>query len=245
MKSTTRVILLTLGVVAVVGYYVVMSVVPRETVVDNRECTAIEVVVTDSAERHYMTAQAVLTYLDGLHLNPVGRRVNQIPLQAIEDTLTAHPFIAAADCYMSARGTMHVLISQRIPLVEIHAPGHHYYVATDRLPMPVDTSVHASVLQVGGAVSEQMACTDVAGFAEWLQADPYWQSRVLGLRVEPNHESILFVEGDSARILLGELVDYDRKMHRLETFFENGYRRLAHKPYRELDLRFDGQVIGR
>jgi hypothetical protein len=50
------------------------------------------------------------------------------------------------------------------------------------------------------------------------------------------------VKGD---IILGELEGYEKKMDRLQKLYTKGFDKIGYTDYREYDLRFDGQVVGR
>jgi hypothetical protein len=47
------------------------------------------------------------------------------------------------------------------------------------------------------------------------------------------------------RVVLGEMKGYEKKLAKLRTFLENGEEAMQDKQYSELDIRFDGQVVGR
>lgn len=245
MKPATRAILLTVAVVAVVAYLVVMSWVPVKVDQEARECRAIQVTIEDSALHRYITPAEVCRYLDDLHLNPVGSTVSAVELQPIEDTLIAHPLLANANCYIDANGVFCVELSQRVPLVRVDNARESYYVAEDRGIMPAVPSITTPVLQVRGALTHEMACGETADFAEWVRQSEYWKDKIMGLYLRPDGDVVMVLRNDACHVLLGSWQDYEKKLRRLQVFYENGYRQIDHPPYRELDVRFDGQVIGR
>ena len=56
---------------------------------------------------------------------------------------------------------------------------------------------------------------------------------------------VLLQENDSAKILLGELDGYENKLAKLHTLYTKGFERIGYPKYREYDLRFAKQVVGR
>ena len=52
-------------------------------------------------------------------------------------------------------------------------------------------------------------------------------------------------EGTKARIVMGNMRDYERQMKKLKWFLTNTPQEIKDKPYTELDLRYKGQVVGR
>ena len=56
----------------------------------------------------------------------------------------------------------------------------------------------------------------------------------------------LYLRGENQpRVMMGPIRDYERKLHKLRIFLENGKDALKDKHYTELDIRFRGQVVGR
>jgi hypothetical protein len=49
----------------------------------------------------------------------------------------------------------------------------------------------------------------------------------------------------TATIVLGELKGYKRKLNKLQKLYTKGFDQMGYKPYKEYDLRFEGQVVGR
>ena len=47
------------------------------------------------------------------------------------------------------------------------------------------------------------------------------------------------------RVVMGSMRDYERKLKKLRTFYQNIPAEVKEKNYTELDVRFRGQVIGR
>ena len=66
------------------------------------------------------------------------------------------------------------------------------------------------------------------------------------MRIVDNKHIYLIQQQGEPVILLGELSGYERKLRKLRTFMEKGINALPDKPtYKELDIRFKDQVIGR
>ena len=117
MRVGWKSILLILAVLVVTVYVGVMSVMPRDRDAHQRRCQQIECYFEDSTAHRYMTDQQVEKYLRQVGLNPVGKTMSEINLQAIEDSLQAHPILASADCYMTIDGNLCIHLTQRTPIV--------------------------------------------------------------------------------------------------------------------------------
>ena len=91
-----------------------------------------------------------------------------------------------------------------------------------------------------------MAREELADFAEWLQDNRYWNRRIRAVRVVDQKHIYLVQQQGEPVILIGEMQGYERRLRKLRTFMEKGWPGLPDKPqYKELDIRFKDQVIGR
>ena len=110
--------------------------------------------------------------------------------------------------------------------------------------MEARNAVKDSVLIVTGTVGVQMATNQLADFALWLQRDRYWRPRVDQIRVQ-TPQMVYVCQHEQPRIVLGAMYGYERKLAKMRRFYENADPVILEKEYKEYDVRFKGQVIGR
>ncbi|MBR6017898.1 MAG: hypothetical protein IK073_04700 [Paludibacteraceae bacterium] len=245
MRIGWKSILLILAIVLVTAYVGVMSVVPQDRDAHETRCQSVTCVLEDSIEHRYITPAQVVHYLRTVGLDPVGKRVSELNLQLIEDTLEAHPILATADCYMTIDGHMRVCLTQRTPMLHVLTADENYFVGTDRAPIPAWSTIRDTVLEVRGTLTHQQTCGEVADFAEWLAGDSIWCDEVDYLWLPEPHRYTLLLRDDTTQILLGDLREYPKQLRRLQHFRMRCGEQIRQKTYRQLDLRFDDQVIGR
>lgn len=222
---------------AVWGYQMTPTSVP---------CASLRYIIEDQDERMYLSEGELTYLLKEQNCYPVGHPLDRVSLHRIETVVSSHPMVRTAECYLTPRHEVRILLTQRVPLLRVLTPGDTYFIDTDRRVMPVRSSVKDSVLVAKGAVGIQIASGALADFAEWLQDEPFWRTRVRFVQVQNPRKVYLYLRGENQpRILLGPLSGYERKLAKLHTFFEQGADATKDKQYIELDLRFKGQVIGR
>lgn len=209
-------------------------------------CVALDYTIEDAGERMYLTETELTQLLREENLYPVGRQLDRVSLHRIEQAVAHHPMVRTAECYLTPRNEVQVELTQRIPLMRVNTQGDTYIVDTDRRVMQARAAVRDSVLTVTGTVGVQMAVTQLADFAEWLQHSRYWRTRVHHLHVQaPSRVYVYLRDAGTPRVLLGTMHGYPRKLDKLRTFLEYGEEAIQGKQYTELDVRFHGQVIGR
>jgi len=245
MRIGWKGILLMVAIILVVAYIGVMSVLPKQRDAHLTRCQSVECIIEDSTTHRYITEKQVMQYLRKVGQYPVGKTLDEVSLQTIEDTLTAHPILATADCYITTEGHMRLHLTQRTPLVHVMTANENYFVGTDRMPIPAWSTITDTVLEVRGQLSHKQTCGEVADFAEWLQADSIWRDQVDYLWHPAPHQYTLLLLGDTTQILMGDLNEYPKQLRRLHQFRERGGEVMKKEAYRLLDLRFDNQVIGR
>jgi len=211
-------------------------------------CTAIRYTIEDKEDRLYLTEDELTKMLQAENLYPVGRPLNLISLYRIEQAVARHPMVRKAECFLTPRNEVRVLLTQRVPLLRVQATGenNYYLIDTDRRVMQARAAVQDPVPVVTGNATVQMASGALADFAKWLQGDSYWRTRIRRIHVHNPHMLVLYMADEQVpRVVLGEMSGYTRKLRKLRTFIEDGAEATAGKHYDVLDIRFRGQVIGR
>jgi len=209
-------------------------------------CASLRYIIDDAEARMYLTEGELNAMLRAEGLYPVGQTLNMVSLHRIERTIRNHPMVRTAECYLTPRSEVRIRLTQRVPLMRVQTPHEHYIIDTDRRVMQARAVVRDSVPVVTGTIGPQMAATSLADYAAWVQNDRYWCKRVHHLYVQSPFIIYAYLRGEGKpRVVIGSIHGYERKFSKLRTFLENGAEETAGKQYRELDLRFKGQVVGR
>ena len=207
-------------------------------------CASLRYIIEDRNERHYVTETELDAVLKSAELYPVGKQLNKLSLHRIEQAIVHHPMVRTAECYVTPRHEMRIRLTQRVPILRVQTTGEVYFVDTDRRVMEARNAVQDSVLVVTGAVGVQMATSQLADFALGLQRDRYWRTRVEQIRVQ-TPQMVYVYQHEQPRIVLGSMHGYERKLAKMRRFYENADPVILEKEYKEYDVRFKGQVIGR
>lgn len=208
-------------------------------------CEWLRVEIVDSVDRQYVSSNELrqLLYREGLL--PVGKLMRDVSCQAIENCLLKHDMIRTAECYKSVRGGVCVRLTQRVPALQVKSGDGNYYVDTDRKIMPARATIDVDVPVFKGALGKRAATEEYYDFALWLTNNSYWQSRIKYVQVHNAKHLVLAQHDGQGDIILGDLSEYEKKMSRLHKLYTKGLDRIEHPDYKEYDLRYDGQVVGR
>lgn len=215
------------------------------TLDDESSCSEVRIVVEDSLQRQFVDTDELTRYLQHKQHYPLSQTMQQIDCHAIEQCLMKHDMVRKAECYKSPFGKVHIVVSQRIPMLQVVTHDAIYYVDSDRRVMPMRKQMDVTVPVFKGAVSQRAATEEYYDFVVWLNRNRYWHERIQCIHVSsPKHMVINQKEG--ARIILGALDGYADKLGKLQKLYTKGLGKMNNHPtHREYDLRFNGQVVGR
>ena len=213
-------------------------------------CQRVEIIIRDSVERQFVTEKEILVKVKGERLKVKGESMAEIPYQAIEEALKAHPMIRTAQCYGTPKGVLYVEVEQRQPLFTVVTENETYWVDTEHEVMPYrgtkdkSTMYEGELLRVKGVVTKTMACRELAELVEWIYGSDYWRDKIERVQVK-GPQDIRLKQRNGMTLLIGKPERLAQKMHKLEVFYEKTSFPQDSVPYRELDVRYKGQVVGR
>ena len=209
-------------------------------------CISLRYTIEDADERMYLTEGELNALLRAEGIYPVGQMMNAVSLHRIERSIGHHPMVRTAECYITPRNEVWVQLTQRVPLLRIQTPHEHYIIDTDRRVMQARAVVKDNVPVVVGNISPGMATSSLSDFAEWLQSNRYWRKHIHHLYVQNPYMIYVYLCGEEKpRVVMGTMRDYEHKFAKLRAFIEDGADETSGQQYRELDLRFKGQVVAR
>lgn len=213
--------------------------------VDVSLCEEVQIVLHDSLCRQYVDADELEVYLKRADVYPLGKTMEAVDCHAIEQCLQGHDMLRKVECYKSPFGVVHIGVTQRVPVLYVVTNDGCYYVDSDRLVMPVRKQINVDVPVLKGAVSERAAREEYYDFVAWLDDDSYWGARVKSVHVSHPKHVVLHQEAPDAKIIIGALEGYEKKLAKLRKVYTKGAMLIDSIGYSAYDLRFEGQVVGK
>lgn len=208
-------------------------------------CTQVCIVVKDSVKRQFVDAFELEQYLKRQACYPQGDSMQMVDCHAIEQCLLRHDMVRKAECYKSPFGKVNITVSQRVPVLAVVSKNGCYYVDSDRRRMPIRGAMDQDLYVINGAVTEHAATSEYFDFVSWLRGNSYWGERIRAVHVHSPKYLVLTQEGMAAKIILGELDGYEAKLAKLHHLYTKGLDKIGYPEYREYDLRYAKQVVGR
>ena len=238
-----NVLLSVFAVILVFGTLVVGAWASKQP--SKRTCKYLEIQLMDSLERQFVSVEEMGNLVRNCGLNPVGKTMAEVSCHAIEQCLERHDMIRSAQCYKLPHGGIRIRLKQRVPMFLVVSHDGSFYVDTDRKVMPIRSTIDVEVPVVKGAISKRAAVEEYYDFIAWLTKNDYWRTRIEHVHVHNPKHLVLSQNDMAATIVLGELRGYKQKLNKLQKLYTKGFDQIGYKPYKEYDLRFEGQVVGR
>ncbi|MBU0697524.1 MAG: cell division protein FtsQ, partial [Bacteroidetes bacterium] len=124
----------------------------------------------------------------------VGRRLDGINIQNLENRLKANPFIEYAKVYLDMDGILHADVRQRVPILRVfNIIGQDFYIDQNGLKIPLSDHFTSKVLVANGAILEgfdgkvdtlkNTLSKDLFKMAKFINADSLWSEQVVQIFV--------------------------------------------------------------
>ena len=139
--------ILILCILLAVTAYLIVAVTVFNRKPENQVCKGMELVVKDSIDYGFITETEVKNLLKQKNLYPEKKRIGTINVRLLEETLSRHPFISKAECYLTSGGKVGIEVYQRIPILRIMSSnGDNYYIdQSGKIMSAAGKSVHVAV----------------------------------------------------------------------------------------------------
>lgn len=246
MKSKIlHVVLTCLGLVVVLGY-VFWSMVILPDGRGSIPCRNVKVYLTDSTSRQFLKTNEVISMLRQNKLYPQGITQSQLDAGAIENLIASHNLIRSAQCYTTPGGDIIIALKQKEPKFRVIGSNGDYFVDTERTPMLVTTRTASYVPIVTGNVTQEFATNEMFDFIDYIEHNSFWGNQIEQIVVVNNQTIKLIPRVGSHTIILGSIDRYEQKLDKLKTLYTEGFsKKIGWINYKEIDLRYYGQVVCR
>lgn len=244
MKRPLYISLLVTGLVLIAGYVGFVFLYFHKTE-PQQVCQSIGFDFVSSANAPFVQTATLTQLLKEQNLYPVGQDLNQVSTDRIEQAIERNPLIKKAECYKMVSGQVKVRVRQREPFLRVATASENYFIDQDREYMPAWSHVSAYVPVLTGHVSKPLASHELFDFVQFIEQDDFWSAQIEQINVVSLNQIELVPRVGSHLILLGDLNRYEQKLRKLEIFYKQGLSKIGWQEYREIDLRYRGQVICR
>jgi len=213
--------------------------------------------------RTFVTKKNILEHLDNKGLTQ-GKTLENIDLNAIENTLQQNPFTEHVQVHKTMGGKLHISLSQRVPIARVFTSNDKgYYIDENGLPMPISTQYTERVLLLSGDTegliihnASLITLTDVKknkthndlylkifSLLKRLYADPLWNAQITQIVLNKDKTLTMTTLAGNQTILFGAIDQVEKKLKKLLVLYKEGFSNTGWEQYSTIDLRFENQIV--
>ncbi len=212
---------------------------------DTTKCTALNVVIADSAQNGFITSDEVVRLLTEAGKNPVGKEMENINSLQIEQALLKNSFIDVVKCYKAPGGNINVHVSQRLPILRVKAEnGEDYYIDKKGNPMQAG-KYSADLIVATGNINKKYAATTLLALANSLHESSFASDLIMQISVDADMRVDLVPRMGCEVVHFGRIdtTNVEQKVANLHTFYKDVLPTVGWNTYRELNLEYSNQIV--
>lgn len=194
-----------------------------------------------AGENLFITKDAVDKLLIQNNKGLVGQDKEILVLKELEHRLDSHAMISDADVYLTLDGVLEATIRQRKPLARVQAR-QAFYIDEHGDEMPLSENYSARVPLIEGLPKDKLK--EVYPLLVHLGQDEFLQKQIVGIARDREGVYRLKPRVLEYEIVFGTISDVDVKFRNYKAFYQKAVKDSSLNTYKQVDLRFQGQVVG-
>lgn len=239
---------------------IISSYIAGERLGRTRICERIEIRVLDSLENNFISQEDIIKVLDKTYGKYLGVTSDSLDLTGIEEIVNRKSAVLKSEAYVTADGTLHIDIIQRKPVVRFQKQDGGFYADVDGCIFPLQSSFASHVQVIDGHIpiaansgykgeitdaSEKKWFDSMMNLVNFLENDSRWKGKIVQIHVREDSDLVLVPRTGRERFIIGQPEELEDKFGRMEKYYTAILPEKGSDRYKEVDLRFKGQIICR
>ena len=253
MKRPLKIILRSVGIALLLAAFVLLGLLSRRAR-NERTCEGVQVEFSD--DFNFVTEDDIRGYIDRYAGNYIGRRLDSLDLNGIENMLDQQSAVLKSEVYSGGDGKVHVMVSQGEPVLRFQSPDSGFYIDDRGFIFPLQDNytslvpvidgnipIHVSPNYKGEAKTEKEAAwiRGVQEMVEYMQSNAIWAENIVQIHVDENSDILLIPREGEETFIFGSPDDIPAKFSRIEKYYQ--YIQPGEKKYTSVNVKYKGQII--
>lgn len=259
MKNCWKYILLSLCG-AVFAFVLSCAFIAGRQLRGSRICERLEVVITDSLENNFVSADDVRMFLDKAYGRYTGIPIDSVDLVKIENIVNGRSAVRESQAYMTKDGTLHVDVTQRKPVVRFQKKDGGFYADAQGYIFPLQSSFASHVQVIDGNIplaansgykgeiydpKEREWFRQVMTLVNYMENRKEWRDKIVQIHVNGDGDFVMVPREGNETFILGQPDFIEDKFLRLKKYYTAIVPEKGSGKYKVVDLRFKGQIVCR
>ena len=177
-------------------------------------------------------------------LGDSAKQLVEINKALLEESIDNHPAIRKAEVYSKIDGSLRIMLWQHNPVARVIDKRGSFYLLENGAQMPLSKHYSEDVPLVSGEWNTE-SLQAIASFWKGLEKDDFFKGFFTGMACDNLEDWVLYPSKGNFKIVLGSPKQLQEKLTKLEVFYKGAPRLKDINKLKEIDLRYDGQVICR
>lgn len=200
------------------------------------------VVEFTNGENLFLSHEMVNKLLIQNHGGLKNKSKSLINLQELENVVFSNELVEKAKIFLTIDGVVKTVVTQRTPIARVNTEAAVYYIDKQGLKMPLSSNYSARVLLVSGAIHD----ADIAplyALINRIQKNEFLKKMIVGIEKKSEKEYVLRTRVYNQKIVLGEIRDLEKKLKKLEAFYNEVIQNDKVDAYKTINLKYNNQVV--
>ncbi len=176
--------------------------------------------------------------------------IEQLNVAALEEKINSNPWVEHAEVFVTSAQSVKVRLRQVNPKLRVQrtdSTSNGYYLDDKGFMIPLSRT-YAPDLPI--LTSERRITTigqrkELVKLAQFIEQDTFWRATIAQINLDRSNDIELISLIGDANIRFGSIDNMEDKFFRLFQFYKKGINRINWNNVKELDLRFDRQLVCR
>lgn len=227
----------------IIGVYLLLAITAFNHPIErDMTCRDVQVTIEGNATGGFLTPADICRMLTEQELYPVGKRLTDVNLRAIEERLEAQELIERVEAYKTQSGNVRISISERVPVMRVMANGQDYYVDCDGKAL-MNTGYVCNLIIATGSISQAYASRVLAPIGRIIMADDFWRNQIEQINVLPDSTVEMVPRVGGHIIYIGQPIGVTKKLERLRKFYRYGLSQAGWNKYSRISVEFNNQIV--
>ncbi len=210
---------------------------------------SIEVDILNS-EFGFVTSQDVEYSLMSKNIVLDHTAIAQLNIAALEEEVNSNPWVEHAEVFVTSTQNIRVILKQVQPKLRVQrtdSTANGYYLDEKGFMIPLSKKYSADlpILTSERRITNIDQRKDLVKLAQFIEQDTFWRATIAQINLDQHNDIELVSLIGDANIRFGSTENMIDKFFRLFQFYKKGMNRINWANVKELDLRFDKQLVCR
>jgi cell division protein FtsQ len=222
----------------------------------NRIIGNLEVEIESSESGYnFLTKQAVVNWVQQHFENPVGRPASEVALTKMEIELQKVPFVFKGTIYVAFDGTLKIRVKEREPIALVKNNQDStffidtagYMIPKRGIQCPVTLVINGNVKQKfeSGKRAGSPQMIELVSLSRYIRTNKLWNAQFEQCYVDKFGRYLLIPRVGKHSIVLDNITNMEQKFENLRLFYDKGLPQVGWNTYREIDISYEDQIVGR